>query len=54
MVAAYRKTMKCFKKANIIVKKHILDNEISAEFKEEIENHQCDYELLSAKRKAQA
>ena len=44
-VAAYRKVMKRFKRANIIVKKHILDNEISEEFKEEIENHECTYEL---------
>ena len=34
MIAAYRKIMKRFKRANIIVKKHILDNEISEEFKE--------------------
>ena len=46
MMAAYRKTMKRFKKANIIVKKHILDNEISAEFKGEIEKHQCEYKLV--------
>ena len=46
MIAAYRKIMRRFKKAGIIVKKHILDNEISAEFKEEIENQRCDYELV--------
>ena len=45
MVAVYRKIMKRFKRANIIVKKHILDNEISEEFKKEIENQECTYEL---------
>ena len=44
MVAAYRKTMKRFKRANIVIKKHILDNDISEEFKKEIENHQCTYD----------
>ena len=39
MVAAYHKIMKRLKRANIIVKNHILDNEISEEFREEIENH---------------
>ena len=46
MIAAYRKVMRRFKRANIIVKKHILDNEISEEFKEEIENQKCTYELV--------
>ena len=46
MIAAYRKIMKRFQRANIIVKKHILDNEISEEFKKEIENQKCTYELV--------
>ena len=46
MVAAYRKIMKRFKRTNIIVKKHILDDDISEGFKEIVENHQCTYELV--------
>ena len=46
MVAAYQKNMNHFKRANIIVKNHILDNEILEELKEETENHQCTYELV--------
>ena len=46
MVAAYQKITKRFKRANIIVKKHILNHGISEKFKEEIDNHQCTYELV--------
>ena len=45
MQLMYRKIMKCFKRANIIIKMHMLDNEISEESKEDIGDHQCTYEL---------
>ena len=46
MISAYRKIMKRFQRTNIIAKKRNLDNEISEEFKEEIENQKCTYELV--------
>ncbi|KAL7551824.1 hypothetical protein ACHAWF_015016 [Thalassiosira exigua] len=46
MVEAYRALMKRLKRAGIKPKKHVLDNEASAEFKEAIEDEGVSYELV--------
>ncbi|KAL7544565.1 hypothetical protein ACHAWF_007943 [Thalassiosira exigua] len=46
MVEAYRALMKRLKRAGIKPKKHVLDNEASAEFKEAIESEGVSYELV--------
>ena len=43
MVAAYQKSVDRLKKAGMEPKMHILDNEISREFKEAIENNNMKY-----------
>jgi len=46
MVAAYQKSIDRLKKAGMEPKMHILDNEISREFKEAIENNNMKYQLV--------
>ena len=46
MIQAHRRLMKCLSNANIRPKKHILDNKVSAEFKQEIRDHGVQYELV--------
>ena len=46
MVRAYQILMKRLKAAGIHPKKHVLDNEASAQFKQEIKEHGLDYELV--------
>ena len=46
MIRAYRALMRRLKAAGIKPKKHVLDNEASAEFKQEIKEHGVEYELV--------
>ncbi len=46
IIAAYERIMKRTRKANLTIKKHILDNEASANYKEAIANNKVEYKLV--------
>jgi hypothetical protein len=46
IIAAYRRIMKRMRKSNLTIKKHILDNEASANYKEAIANNKVEYKLV--------
>jgi hypothetical protein len=46
IIAAYKRIMKRMRKANLTIKKHILDNEASANYKEAIANNKVEYKLV--------
>jgi hypothetical protein len=46
IISAYEQIMKRMRKANLTIKKHILDNEASANYKEAIASNKVEYELV--------
>ncbi len=46
MISAYKQIMKRMRKANLTIKKHILDNEALANYKEAVASNKVEYELV--------